>query len=62
LDERFSVPEYWIVDPDLGAIRVFTLIDGGYVRVAELSLEDGDVLTTPLLPGVGMPLTEIFEV
>jgi Uma2 family endonuclease len=61
LYERFAVAEYWIVDSDLDVIRVFQLVDGGYQRVAELSLESGDVITTPLLPGLELPLAEIFE-
>jgi Uma2 family endonuclease len=61
LYERFAVGEYWIVDPDLDAIKVFRLADGRYQRVHELSLDAGDVLTTPSLPGLEMPLAEIFE-
>lgn len=61
LYERFAVAEYWIVDPDLDVIKVFRLVEARYQRVAELSLEAGDVLTTPLLPGLEMPLAEIFE-
>ena len=61
LYERFAVPEYWIVDPDLDAIKVFRLVEGRYRRVQELSLDAGEVLTTPLLPGLEMPLVEIFE-
>lgn len=60
LYERFGVSEYWVVDPDLDLIKVYRLIDGRYVRVAELTLGAGDVLTTPLLPGLELPLTEIF--
>ena len=33
----------------------------GYVRSPELSKETGDTLTTPLLPGLHIPLTAIFE-
>jgi len=61
LYERFAVPEYWIVDPDLDAIKVFRLVESRYRRVQELSLDAGEVLTTPLLPGLEMPLVEIFE-
>jgi len=42
-------------------IKVFRLVEARYQRVAELSLEAGDALTTPLLPGLEMPLAEIFE-
>jgi Uma2 family endonuclease len=60
LYERFGVSEYWVVDPDLDLIKVHRLIDGRYTRVAELTLGAGDVLTTPLLPGLELPLAEIF--
>ena len=60
LYERFGVSEYWVVDPDLDAIKVYRLTDGRYTRVSELTLRDGDVLTTALLPGLELPLTEIF--
>ena len=61
LYERFAVAEYWIVDPDLDAIKVFRLVNGRYQRVEELTLESGDVLTTPLLSGLQLPRSEIFE-
>jgi Uma2 family endonuclease len=60
LYERFGVSEYWVVDPDLDAIKVYRLTDGRYTRVSELTLRDGDVLTTPLLPGLDLPLPDIF--
>jgi len=60
LYERFGVSEYWVVDPDLDAIKVYRLADGRYTRVSELTLRDGDVLTTPLLPGFSAPLAELF--
>ena len=60
LYERFGVSEYWVVDPDLDLIKVYRLTDGRYARVAELTLAAGDVLATPLLPGLELPLTEIF--
>ena len=60
LYERFGVSEYWVVDPDLDAVRVYRLADGKFVRTQELSLDRGDVLTTPLLPALELPLTEIF--
>jgi Uma2 family endonuclease len=60
LYERFGVSEYWVVDPDLDAIKVYRSVEGRYQRVAELTLEAHDVLTTPLLPGLQLALTEIF--
>ena len=61
LYERTSVPEYWIVDPDLEAIKVYRLVEGRYEKSAELSLEQGDSLRTPGLPGFSVALTAIFE-
>ena len=60
LYERFSVTEYWVVDPDIDVVRVFRLLNGKYERAQELSLDHGDVLTTPLLPGLELLLSEIF--
>jgi Uma2 family endonuclease len=58
--ERFGVSEYWVVDPDLDVVKVHRLVDGRYVKAQELSLENGDVLTTPLLPDLEIPLTRLF--
>ena len=60
LYERVGVSEYWVVDPDLDVIKVYRSVEGRYQRVAELTLDGRDVLTTPLLPGLELPLTEIF--
>ena len=61
LYERFGVSEYWVIDPELDVIKVYRRIGERYERTAELSLENGDVLTTPLLPGCDLPLAKIFE-
>jgi Uma2 family endonuclease len=61
LYERSGVSEYWVVDPEIDVIKVYRLVDGRYVRVHELSLENGGALTTPLLPGLSMPLATIFK-
>ncbi|NJD69099.1 MAG: Uma2 family endonuclease [candidate division NC10 bacterium] len=61
LYERFGVQEYWIVDPELETIKVYRTTGQGYQRVAELSCETGDTLTTPLLPDLTLPLSKIFE-
>ncbi len=60
LYERFGVAEFWVVDPELDEIKVYRLVEGRFERTALLSLEQGDVLTSPLLPGLTLRLAEIF--
>ncbi|MGH9361093.1 MAG: Uma2 family endonuclease [Thermoanaerobaculia bacterium] len=60
LYDRFGVGEYWIADPFRDAIRVYRRGAGGLVLAAELSVAAGDLLTTPLLPGLEIQLTEVF--
>jgi Uma2 family endonuclease len=60
LYERFGVDEYWIVDTELDAIKVYRRVGDRFERTAELTLEAGDVLTTRLLPGLELPLARIF--
>jgi len=61
LYERAGVSEYWVVDPELDVIRVYRRETERFGRPSELSAEAGDVLTTPLLPGIELPLTRIFR-
>jgi Uma2 family endonuclease len=60
LYERCGVSEYWFVDPDIDVVRVYRLEGSHYGPARELSLLAEDVLTTPLLPGLELPLARIF--
>ena len=61
LYEREGVVEYWVVDPEIDVVRVYRRSGDRFERPAELSRAAGDVLTTALLPGLELPLSEIFE-
>jgi Uma2 family endonuclease len=61
LYERSSVSEYWVVDPEIDVIRVYLRGAKGFERPNELRAEAGDTLTTPLLPGLSLPLSRIFR-
>jgi Uma2 family endonuclease len=57
--ERTGVQEYWIVDPDTDSITVYRRADQ---RFAEpLRLGRHDALTTPLLPGLELPIDRILR-
>ncbi|HVT61366.1 MAG TPA: Uma2 family endonuclease [Thermoanaerobaculia bacterium] len=64
LYERFGVPEYWVIDPELEIVKVYRL-EGGRLEL-ELELRSGEgtaaqILSTPLLPGLAIPVHEIFD-
>ena len=58
LYERFGVPEYWIVDPEMETVQVFRLSGGKYPDPLEFRKDD--TLTSPVLPGLSIPLSGVF--
>ena len=61
LYERWNVLEYWVVDTDIDVVKVYRRKKTRFDKPLELSREAGDVLTTPLLQGLELPLSKIFE-
>lgn len=55
---RFGVKEYWIVDPDEQAVEVYRLTPEGY-ELAQTFPSNG-TLTSPLLPGLALPVGSVF--
>ena len=59
--EHYGIPEYWIIDPALDQVKIYRLADGRYGQASVLSLEANDLLTTPLLPSLSLPLATLFK-
>ena len=54
-----GIPEYWIFDWLNDMAWQLELRDGRYVERAVLTIDD--TLTTPLLPGLAIPLADVFR-
>ena len=54
-----GVLEYWPVDPLNDTVTQLELHDGEYIE--RVVLDADDTLTTPLLPGLSIPLGDIFR-
>ncbi len=61
LYERSGVSEYWVIDPEVDRIRVYRLAGTSFARTDELARKRDAVLSSPLLPGLSMPLAIIFK-
>ena len=61
LFERGGVREYWLIDPELDIVKLYRReADGSFPRVAELSREAEDTLTSDVLPGWSLALTRLL--
>jgi Uma2 family endonuclease len=61
LYERSGVSEYWFVDPEIDVIRVYRRDAKAFDRPNELRADADDTLTTPVLPGLFLPLSRVFR-
>lgn len=59
LYSRRGVSEYWIADPRHSTIEVYRRQDAALRLVA--TVQAGDTLQTPLLPGFSAPLEQLFR-
>jgi len=57
---KFGVQEYWMAKEKTATVEIFRLQDGKLVLITRL--EKSDVLTSPLFPGLEIPLAEIFDI
>jgi Uma2 family endonuclease len=60
LYERVGVREYWLVDPKANVVRVYRRGKSGFKLPQTLSAAAGDLLTTTLLPGFQVSLTQLL--
>lgn len=61
--ERYGVlgvQEYWVVDPKRHAARIYRRSGERLRKAADLTTAGRDCLTSPLLPGLEIPLSEIY--
>lgn len=59
LYQRFLVPEYWIVDPDLGSLEAHALGEGGYGLRGRYNPQSA--LVCPLFPTLFVELRRVFR-
>jgi Uma2 family endonuclease len=57
---RFGVPEYWIVDPDLGLIELYRLAEDGTYG-APARFDRASMLTTPSFAELSVSLARVFR-
>jgi Uma2 family endonuclease len=53
-----GVREYWLIDPDAYQVEVLALVEGEFGRAGVYG--EGDAVTSPLLPGLRIPVDDIF--
>jgi len=53
-----GIPEYWVVDPDIGTLLVLELIEMVYVEVGTFS--GSDRIRSPLFPNLNLTAVQVF--
>lgn len=59
LYSKYGVREYWVVDPEARTVEVLVQGSGGLQNWRLFS--EGSAVTSPLLPGISVPVAEIFQ-
>lgn len=57
--ERFGIQEYWIADPARQTVDRFVLTGDRYAD--PIPLNKGDILTSPLFPGLAVDVRQVFD-
>jgi Uma2 family endonuclease len=60
LYQKYGVREYWIADPEIGRIEVFTLTEGRLEKTGEHHA--GDTLVSTAFPGLEVPVAQVFTI
>jgi len=60
--ESYGVQEYWIVDPEAERVRIFRRGGERFVHAADVSMESGGDLTSPLLPNFSLDVADVFQI
>jgi Uma2 family endonuclease len=60
LYEENGVKEYWLVNPEMKAIQIFSLENGEYQEFDTLE-EKEEIVTSKLFPELKFPMNEVFE-
>jgi Uma2 family endonuclease len=61
LFDRGDVREYWVVDPDRSHIIVYRRNNAGFTALTPLTAAGNALLTSPLLPGFSLSVSELFK-
>ncbi len=56
---RHGVAEFWLIDPKGKTVEILRLKEGAFERVARLTF--GDNITSPLFPGLSLPVAGLWE-